>query len=111
MLNEIKVIWAKIKAGWTSLTTLAEKDFLELWVSYRTVFILFGAAILTLKFRDLLVDFIVSSSKRLFQSTQKKSDSLETKEDTLNKQADALVQQATQLPATEKPVTDDWNKK
>ena len=111
MLNKLKTFFSKLTTGWNNLKTLAKKDLASLWNEYRTVLILLGALILTLKFREWFIDFLVNSSKKLFTTAQKQSESDQVKEDQKNKAADALVNQAQQLQNQKKPeVTVDWNK-
>ena len=111
MLTSLKSLYSRFSQAWSDFKALATKDFKTLWIEYRTILILLGALILTLKFRQWLIDFLVSSSKQLFQSTQKQSQSDQLKEDTANKAADTLVQDAKDLPAQETPVGEDWYKK
>lgn len=111
MLARLKALWSQLGQSWQNFKALCEKDLKSLWNEYRTVFILLGALILTVKFRDWLIDLIVSNGKRLFQNTQKKNDALQQKENQVNQQADDLVKKANDLPNQEQPVNDDWYKK
>jgi hypothetical protein len=111
MLIKLKALYSRISQAWRGFKALCEKDLTTLWSEYHTWLILIGAAVLTMKFRALLVDFIINGSKKLYLSSQKQSESLQVKKDANNKAADALVQQAAELPSTETPVDDDWNKK
>ena len=110
MLNSLKSLYNRTSQAWTDLKALAKKDLSTLWNEYRTVFVLLGAVIFALKFRQWFIDLIVSGSKQLVQSSQTKSQSLETKENSDNKAADILVQEAQALPGQEKPVASDWYK-
>lgn len=110
MLSSLKALYNRFVQGWSDFKALATKDFKVLWNEYRTVFILLGALLVTLKFKDWLVDFLINGSKKMFQKAQAQNLTLQTKEDSDNKQADALINQAAQLPSQEVAVNDDWNK-
>jgi hypothetical protein len=111
MLDEIKSLIARIGQFWTNTKELAKKDLSVLWSEYRTPLIILGSLILALKFRQWLIDFIVSGSKELFDNAQKKDQKLQNQENTANQQADALVNTANELSDTEKTVDSDWYKK
>lgn len=110
MQNYLKGLWLKISQSWANVKILAEKDLSTLWTEFRTPLILLGGIILTIKFRDLVINLIVSNSKKLFNNAQKQSQVLQSKENSNNKQADALVQDAQNLSSTNPPVDENWNK-
>lgn len=110
-MNSLKALWARIRASLDKFEALAAKDLGDLWQNYRGFLIAFGAIVLTVKFRDILIDLIVSSSKKMFQSAENKNNSLQLKEDKDNNQANALVKEAQALPSQEQPVDVDWYKK
>ena len=96
-----------------------EKSFLdklssspsELWKNNKLFFIAFGAIILIIKFRSLLVDLIVSDSKKVFGDAKKQSDVFKGEEDSANKKANELVAKADQKLNNRPTVDEDWNKK
>jgi len=110
MLSKLKSLVSGLKSFVANFKAKASKDLSELWKDYKGFLIVFGALILTLKFRELLVSFLLNSSKRFFQGAQKKSASLDLKENKDDAQSNALVEQAQDLPKTEQPVTVDWYK-
>ena len=89
----------KLKAFWNSMSLKAK---LELLVATVVVF--------AVTYRNILMDLIAASAKRLMTQTQAKSDQLTKEENADNAAANTLVQQAADLPKTETTVTDDWNK-
>lgn len=97
----------KLKAFWNKLNA----DINELWQNDKIFVILFGLIILVIKFRQILIDIIVSGSKRLFENTQKSSDESKAKEDDYNSSAEKLIEDAESLGKSNPPVGDDWYKK
>lgn len=85
--------------------------FSSLWNSNKLYFYLIGTVLIIIKFRELLINMLVSSSKVIFSSSQKKDDLLSSQEKTDNKEADRLVEEASKLPSEEKPVDENWYKK
>lgn len=86
-------------------------DAKTLWDNHKLFLIFFGALILIVKFRDVLIDILVSSSKKLLQDTKDKDKVLVNEENKAKDDAAALVQKAKDEPLKEKPVDDDWYKK
>lgn len=111
MLERLKALLSRLSQAWVRIRDLAEKDMATLWSEYKTPLILFGSVILTIKFRQWLIDLIVSSSKKLFENAQKQDQALQNEENKNSAQADALVKEANDLPSTEKPVDENWYKK
>ena len=99
MGEKLKAIWAKTNS-----------DVKELWNKDKVFLFVFGFLILVVKFRDFLINQLVSGGKKVEDKSQKQSDVLATQENQDSQQASQLVQQAQDLPQTEKPVDDDWNK-
>lgn len=82
-----------------------------LWAKFnvKIVAIALGAVFLIIKFRQVIIDILVSSSKTLFENTQKTSDKLQAEEKDANDQANALVKKVEEAPNTVTTVSDDWN--
>lgn len=96
-----------------------EHSFLEkfslpwsvLWDQYKLFFIVCGILVLIFKFREGIIDLLVSSAHHTMDDATKQDTQLKAEEKQANDQADALRKQAADL-ATAKPVIDeDWNKK
>lgn len=85
-------------------------DAKTLWNNHKLFLIFFGGLILIVKFRDVLIDILVSSSKKLLQDTKDKDTVLAGEEQKAKDDANALVQKAKEEPLKEKPVDDDWYK-
>jgi hypothetical protein len=83
----------------------------QLWSQYRGFLIAAGVLILIVKFREVIIDFLVSSVKTKMDETQKKSDQLKSEQDAANAQADALRQHANDLDKNKTEVGEDWYKK
>lgn len=97
----------------------AQPSFLEklkmdpktLWNDHKVFLICFGALILIVKFRDVLIDILVASAKSLLKDTKAKDAVLANEEQKAKDDADALVRKAKEEPLKEQPVDDDWYKK
>lgn len=111
MLDKLKTLYTKFLQTLANFKSLLSKDISELWDNYKSFLLVFGAIVLTVKFRQILIDLIVKASKSLFNSAEKKSSSLQEKEDINNKKADELVKESENLPQKEEPTNDDWYKK
>jgi hypothetical protein len=97
---------AKLKAIWAKVNS----DAADLWQRDKAFFVAFAALIAFVKFRDILINLMVALAKREYTGAQKQDAKLATQENQASTQADALAAQAAALPATETPVTEDWNK-
>lgn len=97
----------KLQAFWAKLNT----EISTLWENNKIFVIVFGALILIIKFREVIISFLVADSKRIFDNATKESDSLKKQQDSYNSSADKLVEEAKQLPNHEGPVGTDWNVK
>ena len=111
MFDKIKAFAGSFNQKIKDFIALLKADSVAAWNQNKALFIALGAIVLTIKFRQILIDIIVSGSKALMAKTQKKSDADQTKENQANAQADALVKDAQELPTKQEPVGDDWNKK
>ena len=86
-------------------------DAATLWSDHKLFFIIFGLLVLIVKFREILIDILVKSTKDTMNDATKKDDKLKTEEDQAKAAADKLVEDAKNEPSKEKPVDDDWFKK
>jgi hypothetical protein len=100
MGSNLKALWAKIKA------TVS-----DLWDKDKGIFILIAIAALIVKFRDIIIDILVQSSKNVQDKAEKKDAQLASQESDAKAQADQAVADAAAEPAKQEPVTDDWYKK
>lgn len=111
MSEKLTALKTSIVTTYKGIIAKASQDIKDIWAKDKGFFILFGALILTIKFRQILMNLIIGNAKALFNSAQKQSNQDQTKENQANTQANALEQQAEQLPSQEQPITPDWNKK
>lgn len=98
----------------TPVPTFQDKlkmDAKDLWNSHKVFFVVFGILILVVKFREILIDLIVSSSKKTLEDATKQDTQLAAEETKDKADADKLVEQAKEEPLKEKPVDVDWYKK
>lgn len=100
MGSNLKALWAKIKQQW-----------IDIWDKDKGIVILVVVAGLIVKFRDILVDILISGAKREEAAAKKEDSKLADQENQLKQQADQAVLDAQNEPSKEKPVDDDWYKK
>jgi hypothetical protein len=100
MITTLKAFWAKLNS-----------DVKALWADDKVFLILFGIVIFIVKFRNLLIDLLVSNANNTVTKADKKDASLAATESKDNAQADQLVQQAKEETAKEQPVDVNWYKK
>jgi hypothetical protein len=94
-----------------SISDKLKMDAKTLWNEHKLFFIIFGALILLVKFRDIAIDLLVSGAKKEMADAKKEDAGLATDEKKANDAANQLVQQAKDEPLKEGPIDDDWNKK
>jgi hypothetical protein len=111
MIQKFNALLAGLGNTLKSFYAKASQDVKDIWAQDKVFFIAFGAIILTIKFRDILISLLVSSGKRVFTKAQTQDADLAKQETQANQQSDQLVQDAQNAPSKEKPITDDWNKK
>jgi hypothetical protein len=107
---KLLALWAKIKTTALTFWARLNADFTKLWAEDRIFFIAFGVIILTLKFRTILINLIVTNAKSIFTKAQTQDDKLTTQENAEKTASNGLVQDAMQLPKSEQPVSEDWYK-
>ena len=84
---------------------------LEILLSqYKVFFIIFGVVILIIKFHSILIDLIVSSSKKTVDNATKQDNSLKIEENRANDQANQLKEEAKDLGQNKPKVDENWNK-
>jgi hypothetical protein len=98
---------AKLAAFWAKV----KQQIVDLWDKDKGIFLLIAIAAIVVKFRDIMIDLLINSAKRVDKNAQKQDSKLADQEAQLKQQADAAVQQAADEPQKEEPVTDDWYKK
>lgn len=82
-----------------------------LWEQYRVFLIIFGLLVLTWKFREVIIDLLVTSSRKTVSDAQKQDTTLKNEEKQINDQANILRKEAEDLSKNKPNVDEDWNKK
>lgn len=82
-----------------------------LWDKYKIFLIVFGVLILMVKFREVLIDILVDSSRKTVSDATKQDAALKGEENKANDQANQLKQEASKLSENKPTVDEDWNKK
>jgi phosphate uptake regulator len=100
-----------VDLNFKALLSGAGSFFKGIWDSSKGVIIAIVSIFLVVKYKELLMQYLVASSKKTVDKAEAKSDQLQQQETQANNAADALVKQASELPALEQPVSADWNKK
>lgn len=85
--------------------------FSTLWAQYKIFFIVFGVLLLIVKFREVIIDILVSSAHNTVDEARKQDASLKADENKANTQADDLRKQAEDLAKNKPRVGEEWNKK
>ena len=83
----------------------------QLWAEHRTFLIVAGVLILIIKFQDVILDYLVNSSKELVKDTKKQSDTLQDQENKANNLANQLIKEVQNLDKNKPKVDENWNKK
>ena len=87
----------------------------DLWNGNRLAFWLLviplGLCIVAYKFRSVIIDLLVSDSRKIAIETEKQDDALAQQQAAAAAQAALLVQQAADLAKDKPAVGEDWNKK
>ena len=97
---------AKLKALWASI----KAQIIDIWNRSKIFIISFFSLLLIAKFRNIMLDWLISNSKKIDTNAHKEDTKAAETESKDSQKADALVAQAKALPATETPVTEDWYK-
>lgn len=82
-----------------------------LWDNHKVFLIIFGVFILVWKFREVIIDLLVSSSREAVKDAQKQDQALRGEEKAANDQADQLRKEAEALSKDKPTVDEDWHKK
>ncbi len=82
-----------------------------LWDNHKIFLIIFGIAILVYKFREVIIDLLVSSSREAVKEAQKQDQTLRGEEKAANDQANQLRKEAADLSTNKPVIGEDWNKK
>lgn len=94
-----------------SLKEKFQMSLTDLWNNHKIFLILFGLVIVIVKFREVLIDLLISGGKKDMEEARKKDAVLANEENRAKSDADALVKKAQEAPSKEQPVDTDWNKK
>jgi hypothetical protein len=78
---------------------------------YKIFFIAFGALILIFRFRELIVDLLVSSSRKVVKEAIQQNQALREEEIKANTESNDLRKQAEYLANKSVSIGEDWNKK
>lgn len=82
-----------------------------LWTQYRGFLIGFSILILIFKFREVIIDLLVSSVHKQVDNAKKQDTELRKEENSANAQADLLRKQAEELAQSKDKIDEDWYKK
>lgn len=85
--------------------------FSTLWSQYKGFLIGFGILILIFKFREVIIDLLVSSAHKTVSDATKQDAKLRAEENQANDQANKLRDQANSLDDNKPVIDEDWNKK
>ena len=97
---------AKLGALWAKL----KQQIVDIWDKDKGLFFLVAIVAFIVKFRDLFLDYLINSAKRVDKNAQKEDAGLAAQETQLDQQADAAVKQAQADAPKDEPISDDWYK-
>lgn len=111
MGDKIKAFLANAKQKLASLRDFLAQDAKDIYNQNKLYFFIFGAIILVIKFRDILISILVNSGKREVESAKKEDQQLSAEAKKANDDANKLVDDSKKLGENKPPVDEDWNKK
>lgn len=111
MDSKISVFFQNLKQKAQNFWALLNQDLKTLWVNNRIFLIICSALILVIKFRSILISILLKDSKDLLDNAKATDAQLKKQETDANAKANDLIAQANELPKSEQPVDENWNKK
>jgi hypothetical protein len=96
----LKELWAKAVA-----------KLKEVWEKNKLLILIIIPLLLLAKFRDVIIDILVSSSKKLVDKTEKKDVALKKEQDRANDEANRIIAEADRKSENKPEVDEDWHKK
>jgi hypothetical protein len=96
----LKELWAKAVA-----------KLKEVWEKNKLFILILIPLLILAKFRDLVIDILVSSSKKLMEKTKKADAQLKQEQDSANNAANKIISDADKLSENKPDVDEDWYKK
>lgn len=88
-----------------------QMDPATLWKNHRWFLIGFGLLILVIKFREVIIDILVSSSKTVMNDARKNDAQLRNDQNQANDAANKLIDDANKMAENKPDVDEDWHKK
>ena len=95
-----------LKNFWSKLNG----DIGELWKNNKVFLIVFGVLILVVKFREVIINILVSSARRAMENAKEQDAVLKGNQDSANNAANQLRDDAVKLGENKPPVDENWNK-
>lgn len=97
----------KIKALWAS----AVAKLKEVWNKNKILFFIIIPLLIIAKFRDVIIQILVASGKKLMEQARKQDGQLRQEANDANNKANSLINQADGRDDNKPPVGEDWHKK
>lgn len=85
--------------------------FSVLWDQYKGFLIVFSVLILIFKFREVIIDILISSAHKTVSDATKQDSKLHGEENAANDQANSLRKEASDMANNKPVINEDWNKK
>ena len=99
----------KIKAWLSDFNAKLKMDLADIWNKDKAFLFIFGLLILIVKFKDLWIDLLLNSSKKVENKANQEDGSLASKENQAEQESDDLVKKSEETK--DQPVNDDWYEK
>ncbi|CAK9249685.1 unnamed protein product [Sphagnum jensenii] len=94
-----------------SLWQRIKQQCIDIFNKDKGIFLLIAIAAAIVKFRDIFLNILINSARRVDANAKKEDVGLAAQETQAKEQADAAVQQAQQDAPKDTPVDDNWYKK
>ena len=85
--------------------------FSTLWEKHKIFLIIFGLLIVIVKFREVIMDFLIASARAAFNNAKEKDADLANRQNDANNRANQIIDNAEKLDDTRPNIDEDWHKK
>lgn len=96
----------KIKDFWNKLNS----SITDLWKNNKIFLFVFGILIFIIKFRSIIIDLLISNSKKIVEETKKTDENLKNSEENYKKESEYFVDKAKKISEEKVEVKEDWYK-
>ena len=84
--------------------------FSQLWEKHKLFLFIFGLLIVLVKFREVIIDILISSARAKFEDAKQKDANLAGQQNAANNKANQLIDNANKMDQNKPEVKEDWHK-